>query len=1701
MNSLDKATQTHETAIAEPKDICFVQQVSTEKSATTAADPVSQQQVTPAGEQVKCVRVFVAHNSGRICNMGYLDLRDTDKLKDIKPYVIKGFKNVLKYKLETIEGIPFENEEETLASCTGGRTVADGSLMPLTEATYHSIMAPRKAATRTAAAGRSRATADQSHGESGAETPALAPAPAPTGLVRKTRAQTKATEEQPSTPRSSRAQLAGVSTPNAASSRMIFTPIAGRKYTRGMIDMAQTPKRATMDPMRITVAKTPYTARRGIAEYEAEKDPIRTYLRLRPGRSNSLLQLANDKEVELVHNDDELRARYLFSGVLPSLAQQARVFQVCALPAVHDLFMGFNTLVFAYGASNSGKTHTVQGSAASPGLLPRSIQAILQVLDAHDAQGDFSVRPRYATQVEGCTDPRITRPTFRIAPGEDAWVSGLLAEESMGDTSHVEELAKELQDADNGGDWVYQLYASYVEVYNEAVYDLLDLTTLTTVHVRGAAEPAPRPLRRAANGRKKRATGVDDADSLHMSAAQISALSRTPLLLRSEGGRGGDAFVDGATEVRVRNARDLVRVLIHGKLRRAVHATGLNAGSSRSHAVFQARLVKIHRNATIPEQGTVAEASVRTMTVVDLAGSERAKRTHNMGDRLAEAGKINVGLMTLKKCLDVKRFNATLSPGDPNIQLVPYNESKVTRLFQPALEGGARTAMVVCVDPYDHSGDDTGAAYAELKNVLDFARVASELVTFVRRVEDPMPLQKMQLESDNSEDVEDEDEDEIFFDTAATRKRPGSSSDVDVDVTAQTDTAHSTAAKRQRNGITGEWQNLGQAQAAVPPTPRNRSRAVPIKRPPVSAQNGHTFTFEKQPVQPLNLSGALAATTDYQREIQRLQAMVASMERQLSQQRKLPDETEELIVYADALESALDDVRAKYIACQERVLRIEEETRAEVSAFFMSKINEVKSASAERLQDELVRSETKAAHKIDILSRLRTVRSSYSDSEDEDDSRVDAAQVPTVSPRTAVRRAVSRAASKKANKVTSVSAGENRELGHLRSVVQTMEAQASSMATQLEMVNQARSADRATKEALENALIEANGRAAQLEAKLIRLSSEHSPETELALMRAHERERAEFVAQISMLRAQLRDSEAYALKSRRQWESQELVPLQEKLRVLLASKQKQRPRGGDVEAIESLENAERERDDAWVWWTKEQQRNTQLCAQNDVLMREIRHLRMQLGSSVEQESYVDDEEDDRDSMDSDGSYCKVSLTSADAVSAINGGNPLGASTLGISPPSQSSSAAGQGSQQGLLTRGLSKNRLVLQRKPTSSYFSPRESSESFANSVVNSQMPGSRQHAKLEGAKRVVSRVFNHFTPESKRNDPLRAPYMSGRFANTDTAVGSYSAEVVSYEAAPGRRARGNTVGEEGSERQEAKVRSIVYSGPIVAHPTGGVSVTFTSEEVHDLPIVSEETIMEDDENEDAADEEDHYKDGGDETPDDADDGDGDGNDGNESGSAQGTKRSRSMMRRPGMPKQPSVKQEAGSPNELANPRPDPNDIFSSTDTAHAPEQRSKGLMASVYGSTAPLSSDSLPPQSMSTTDLVSAAAVKKKKRRLHTGRTVMNVGSGGSDYDEDHPGTPIPGTSTPGASSLIAGSWPPVSASTPSIATPSANMQAKQEAGKPMLYTPVKSKVKPNGSDFSPPPSTPPMNAGDKADNIFLTPIKMLSRLRNRKK
>ena len=68
--------------------------------------------------------------------------------------------------------------------------------------------------------------------------------------------------------------------------------------------------------------------------------------------------------------------------VLRYMAPSMQVYETIALPIIHPVMNGISGTIFAYGVTSSGKTHTMMGCAADPGLVPRSIKTIFDIISS-----------------------------------------------------------------------------------------------------------------------------------------------------------------------------------------------------------------------------------------------------------------------------------------------------------------------------------------------------------------------------------------------------------------------------------------------------------------------------------------------------------------------------------------------------------------------------------------------------------------------------------------------------------------------------------------------------------------------------------------------------------------------------------------------------------------------------------------------------------------------------------------------------------------------------------------------------------------------------------------------------------------------------------------------------------------------------------------------------------------------------------------------------------------------------------------------------------------------------------------------------------------------------------------------------------------------------------------------------------------------
>ena len=150
-----------------------------------------------------------------------------------------------------------------------------------------------------------------------------------------------------------------------------------------------------------------------------------------------------------------------------------------------------------------------------------------------------------------------------------------------------------------------------------------------------------------------------------------------PLELRL--GRDGNPYVEGVSWHPIRSADSAEALVGAASRRRATADNGLNERSSRSHMVMLYQLVS-----------GPSELPAGLLTLVDLAGSERLSRTEATGSLAAETAAINKSLSALGDVM------TAIGQKESH---VPFRNSKLTFLLQPALSRGARVMFIITASP------------------------------------------------------------------------------------------------------------------------------------------------------------------------------------------------------------------------------------------------------------------------------------------------------------------------------------------------------------------------------------------------------------------------------------------------------------------------------------------------------------------------------------------------------------------------------------------------------------------------------------------------------------------------------------------------------------------------------------------------------------------------------------------------------------------------------------------------------------------------------------------------------------------------------------------------------------------------------------------------------------------------------------------
>ncbi|XP_058482614.1 kinesin-like protein KIF20A isoform X2 [Solea solea] len=467
------------------------------------------------------------------------------------------------------------------------------------------------------------------------------------------------------------------------------------------------PRPSTAEPKP---AVKPGLVRQGSGEGNADK--VKVYLRIRP-LSNTEREREEEQGCVAIQDEETLLLKapkesqnmktaergisqsmhkFTFSKIFRPETTQQQFYESTMKKMVNDVLQGENRLLYTYGVTNSGKTYTIQGSGREAGLLPRALVSLFRKLQGR-LYGAMDLKPVMYHDVRHLDPSEIRAEEIRrnsLLKEDEIFSSRRAGATTTGDSgfgglSSTSHFASQLDDTDSvclepdslshsGGDNLeeglqFSIWVSFYEIYNEFLYDLLD------------ASPSLQP--------RKRVT------------------------LRLSDDKQGNPYVKDLSWVQVRNAEEAWRILRAGRKNQSFASTHLNQNSSRSHSIFSIRVLHIRPEIYSPQTMNISE-----LTVCDLAGSERCKEQRN-GERMKEANNINTSLLTLGRCISALRNNQINKSRPP--QVVPFRDSKMTRVLQGFFCGRGTSSMVVNINP-------CSSIYDETLQALKFSAIATQLV-------------------------------------------------------------------------------------------------------------------------------------------------------------------------------------------------------------------------------------------------------------------------------------------------------------------------------------------------------------------------------------------------------------------------------------------------------------------------------------------------------------------------------------------------------------------------------------------------------------------------------------------------------------------------------------------------------------------------------------------------------------------------------------------------------------------------------------------------------------------------------------------------------------------------------------------------------------------------------------------------------------
>ena len=367
-------------------------------------------------------------------------------------------------------------------------------------------------------------------------------------------------------------------------------------------------------------------------------EKIKVLVRIRPflpnensSKTGLNIDSQNSQKIEISKSLKKFEAT--FDKVLTQKGTQKDVFNFVK-PCLNQIKQGINCTILAYGQTGSGKTYTMFGGEWA----------------MNDKSNDYEQRKNFNKDKYNF----IINEELMIDPFSKT--NGIIPNLIMS-------LFQSYGSYDSNDNNII-ITCSYIQIYNEQVYDLL--------------------VDEEENKEQKKKF---DLLSNKINQDNEKPIKQKPLKIKHD--RINGVTIEGVNEIRTPSFYDIFELLRQGEINRKIRQTKRNEMSSRSHTIFIINVQNEKLNV------------VSKIKLCDLAGSERYdSRESYKKIHFNEMVNINKSLLVLGNVIhSLGANNSNLSMTDiknkkPKKIFAPYKDSKLTQILEDSLGGNSVTYLI-----------------------------------------------------------------------------------------------------------------------------------------------------------------------------------------------------------------------------------------------------------------------------------------------------------------------------------------------------------------------------------------------------------------------------------------------------------------------------------------------------------------------------------------------------------------------------------------------------------------------------------------------------------------------------------------------------------------------------------------------------------------------------------------------------------------------------------------------------------------------------------------------------------------------------------------------------------------------------------------------------------------------------------------------